>query len=465
MPNSTKDGLGCMSRLRRHWGWVVTFASYLIYFITIGVIYCFGIITVAVQNDLNSSVAATGWIPSIASGLSLISVAIVDSLVRRFSHRLVSIIGVVLCFIACLVTSFMPSVFPMYFTFGLAYGTGAGICTFSGMLLVVEHFPSEHRSRATSLAVAGTTTGMLVLNPVVYGLLSALGWRSTLRILGAVVLGLGITMSAFLTPVSKMQKKGHVSDDAIHENSISPLKKTENEGKITAPNTLRPSRQTGRYEVYKFPEWWILLLATISSQMSISIFFFYWAKLVLSLGFKESTAAVAMTIMAASELAGKLTIAVIADHLPFPKLYLHYVPIVVGVCIMLSIKHITTLPLIFVISSITGFFVASPLNTLPYVITSEVFPNRGSVPMTSMVVAVGLGLTLGAVYGYSLDFTGSFSGALNGCIAAYAFSAVLLLSVVLYQKYLAEERYVMWNTVRHRHGVKQACKDNDLAEL
>ena len=42
------------------WGWVVVGASFWIYFITFGILYCYGLLYIALQEEFQSANAETG---------------------------------------------------------------------------------------------------------------------------------------------------------------------------------------------------------------------------------------------------------------------------------------------------------------------------------------------------------------------------------------------------------------------
>ncbi|XP_030855973.1 monocarboxylate transporter 13-like [Strongylocentrotus purpuratus] len=460
-----EHGPRCFSFRRRRWGWIVTIATFLIQLLGVGLLYSFGVVTIAMQEEFEVGVTTAVWIPTIATGLNLIGGVLTAEIVKKTSHRLVAVLGISFCFCACLITSFMPRFFPIIFTFGITYGIGLALSTITGMITIVEWFPKTSCARALAFAVAGTSTGMLVLNPVMYKLVSGVGWRNALRIMGSVLLLVGYAASAtFSKPVRKSGTPTSADDkpsgmDSI-ETTVSFLGTAE--GAIESPicdGTTKSSslsdvadRSRNSYDLLLFPEFWMMFFGMIISAMSTTLFFFYWVKLILTLGFRESTAALAMTALGASDLVGKLLVSGFADYLPFPKLFLFHIASVSGIGLMFAVLNIKTVVAVFITSVAIGVFVLSLINSSPYIVSAQVFPGRGATPMTTSLIAPGIGTILGTVYGTSVDQTGSFDGTLYGCMGAYALAILLFSSVPLYQKLFASERYVMWDDVYRYRG-------------
>ncbi|XP_041457726.1 MFS transporter fsa7-like isoform X2 [Lytechinus variegatus] len=412
-----------------------------------------------------------GWVPTIATGLSLIGAVLADEIIKKTSHQLVAFMGVSLCFSACLVTSVMPIYPPMIFTFGILYGFGSAFSVTSGMVAIVDWFPKDSCSRATAVAVAGTSAGMLVFNPITYKLVSDVGWRNTLRISGFILLVVGYAASAtFSKPVKESLE---LKQPAENPETKASLLKTTN---ATCKNAISmgPKKSSNisyvnklsrnPYDLLLFPEFWMMFFGIVISAMSTSLFFFYWVKLLLTMGFDESIAAFATTAVGASDLAGKLIISLIADYIPFPRLFLFHIASLSGIGLMFTLMYIKSVVAVFITSIGIGMLVLSLINTSPYTSTFQVFPGRGAKPMTTSIIAVGIGIILGTVYGTSADLTGSFDGTLYSCIGAYCLAIILFSSVPLYQKNFAIERYVMWDYVYRYRWTQRAQKTNPNLE-
>lgn len=108
--------------------------------------------------DVASSAAWAGAIPiGLATGASVIVTPLVD----RFENRPVAIVGVFLCCISCILTSIITDFKLIYVTYSTLYGLGIGFCSLASMDLLLQYFPRKNCSRATLIALVGSSSGKL----------------------------------------------------------------------------------------------------------------------------------------------------------------------------------------------------------------------------------------------------------------------------------------------------------------
>lgn len=91
-----------------------------------------------------------------------------------------------------------PQLWQLYLTQGLLYGIGSSMYYFPIMSLTPAYF-DRNRGAAMGIVLAGSGIGGLVLSPVFHILLTRLGIRWALRILGMWNFVLGIPISSVLT--------------------------------------------------------------------------------------------------------------------------------------------------------------------------------------------------------------------------------------------------------------------------
>ncbi|XP_072164771.1 monocarboxylate transporter 9-like [Diadema setosum] len=192
MGSVAADKRGVCGCRRQLWGWVVTGASFLLFVLLYGPLYAYSVLFIAFQQEFGSSATVTGWVGSIPIGGSVLLAPVVNILAEHFSYRTLSLIGIVLSAVGLISSSFVRGIGPMFVTYSAIFGTGAGLVTVCALALILLHFPQENCMRATAIALCGTSTGMLAGAPLMSLIISTYGWRTLLRILGAVCLGVGI---------------------------------------------------------------------------------------------------------------------------------------------------------------------------------------------------------------------------------------------------------------------------------
>nr|XP_054774083.1 uncharacterized protein LOC129282183 [Lytechinus pictus] len=234
------------SKLPRSWGWVVTGAAFVMHFFVFGIMYCFSITFVTLQEEFSTSSTATSWAGSIPIGLGTSAGVIVTPLIKRFENRPVAIVGVLLTCTSSFVTSFITDFRLIYFTYSAVFGLGAGFCSLSSMDLLLQYFPRKHCSRATLISLVGSSTGMLALGPLTYTLIENWGWRNMFRFLGALMLliALPATMT-FSRPKPHKNKCSADKRDVNQEKKILECATEEKGITFDKSNNLSPDMVTG----------------------------------------------------------------------------------------------------------------------------------------------------------------------------------------------------------------------------
>ncbi|PIK32992.1 putative monocarboxylate transporter 2 isoform X2 [Apostichopus japonicus] len=134
-----------------------------------------------------------------------------------------------MCFFSTIVSSMMPTITPLFVTFSLLYGFGINFVLISSMNLILKYFPGVNCSRATSVALVGTTAGMLIMSPLIQMMIDSYGWRNMFRVMGAAILLLGVpSCSMYSQPPAKEPTPQVVGFDEGGRPMISAASEREN---------------------------------------------------------------------------------------------------------------------------------------------------------------------------------------------------------------------------------------------
>ena len=123
----------------------------------------------------------SAWIGSLAIALKLFPAPVVGRLSKKFSCRLVVIVGGLLYVVGLTTTSFVRDIKVMFFTFSVL--TGLGSCCRTSCYLIVAKYFNKRRSFATGSITMGPSLGMFIWGPVTQVLLDSIGWRNTFRVM------------------------------------------------------------------------------------------------------------------------------------------------------------------------------------------------------------------------------------------------------------------------------------------
>ncbi|KAF9286630.1 hypothetical protein BGZ68_002693 [Mortierella alpina] len=108
-------------------------------------------------------------------------------MVRRFGLRPVIAVGVLICGCGMILASFATALWQLYLTQGVLYGVGAGMALFTSVAVPVQWFDKK-RGLAAGITVAGAGLGGACLAPLNRLMISQLGHRWALRIMGISVI-------------------------------------------------------------------------------------------------------------------------------------------------------------------------------------------------------------------------------------------------------------------------------------
>ncbi|XP_041485974.1 uncharacterized protein LOC121432185 [Lytechinus variegatus] len=656
------------SKLTLNWGWVVTFASFLLHFFVFGIMTCFSITFVTLQEEFSTDSTATSWAGSIALGLATSAGVIVTPLINRFENRPVGVFGILLASISYFSTSFITDFRLIYFTYSASFGLGVGFCSLASMDLLLRYFPRKHCSRATLITLVGASSGMLALGPLTYTLIENWGWRNMFRFLGALMLiislpatmtfsrpkphqneriecvsgkrvpvknikkvSLGmifgnpedatqltedkvleqdrsnVCMTAFdnagfsmegvnqrrkssrykrlsgsqnsmdadtaevipakelrnnaLTPGNKdgcqvlrsksgpstdlpgegkvgfqrlgpscgvvhdlvldekkeqlnQQSKPQTSDlqkttvvqpevlsfDMIAEDTVASFKTIDmsssiphstitdsdikhvedvKEGKedtfphvVVQPRNSEVEKERGFFQRYRalfYPDLWLICICITGLPMMNTFYYVNMGDFLISRGFERHVIPWVVTTFGISELAGKILLAVVADRLPFPKIFIYNFACAVGMVVMGCLLVVRSVALLLCIAVAIGMIVMMVANALSYSICNQIFrPQDVLQTWTVVMVTQGFGYMLGALFGQSIDRTGSYNSAIFSSIGIYALCALVCTAVPLYQKFFAPERFVMFenqDACRRTRTMKKRYKPDDLVDV
>ena len=183
--------------------WRMAGTTFAIGFLVFGTIYSFGVLFAPLMRDLGSSRSETLALYAISSSVFYFFGPATGWVSDRFGPRIVSIVGALVMTAGLSATAFVDSIWMAYLTYGAGLGVGAA-CIYIPALAALGGWFRRWRTRALSIAAAGTGCGMLALPPFIATLIENIGWRSALLIVAALC-GFVLVIAAVLVeaaPVS-----------------------------------------------------------------------------------------------------------------------------------------------------------------------------------------------------------------------------------------------------------------------
>ncbi|XP_038056502.1 monocarboxylate transporter 14-like [Patiria miniata] len=452
------------------WRWVVTFATFGQFFFTLGPLFNFSILFVSLKEDFHSSSALTGWLGSLSIALTCLASPLCSLLTHKLSSQTVAILGVITFCAGLLTTSFVPvpTLGYAFFTFSILTGVGANLATNASLALLLDWFAKANFSRASALALMGSTAGMLAFSPLLTALITHYGWRNALRILSGGILVIGIADGLLLADPPSTEDYAWAPDESpgdekLELESMVPGKQVHDDGcieetdddaretddKITnneeANNSNQASLEVGdeRHFLGRLisaltnPEAWAWYCAVMFSYVGWTFFNINYASFMDGLGLDSNSIASVIVYFALGELGGKVLIAVIGDRLPFLYLYLLMASCLLGTVVLGFLTIAKTFAVMVLLAVVSGFL-RSGINATLFVSAAELFHEQYGTKgvMVISFVPNGVGSLISApLAGALYDATGDYVLSLLVIAAIFLCAAAACLFIPLRRRF------------------------------
>lgn len=179
--------------------WRMSGIAFVAGFIVFGVVYSFGVFLEPLMADLGTSRSATSALYAISSSAFYFLGPLTGSIGDRVGPRRVTAVGAVVMGVGLAATALVADLWTAYLTYGLGVGIGAA-CAYIPTFAILGAWFDRFRTRALSIAAAGTGCGMLVLPPLAAVLIERMGWRGAFVAMAALSAGLLGGCAAFVLP-------------------------------------------------------------------------------------------------------------------------------------------------------------------------------------------------------------------------------------------------------------------------
>ncbi|CDH48701.1 hypothetical protein RO3G_06313 [Lichtheimia corymbifera JMRC:FSU:9682] len=149
-----------------------------------------------------------GFTGPLASGVSFLMGPISVGFIQwAQSYRWPCIIATLICPISLILASFSTQFYHVMLSQAILFNIGSGFVYLIASVLPAQWF-SQKRALASSCAASGACIGPLVMAPIIQAMLdSSLGYRNTLRVLGAIIFVLLAISTVLIRPVSSDIKR------------------------------------------------------------------------------------------------------------------------------------------------------------------------------------------------------------------------------------------------------------------
>ena len=171
--------------------WAVVWACFTALAVIFGVAYSFAALFDPLQQQFAATRADVSWVFGVSGLIYFVLGAGAGLAADRFGPRMVTSAGMVCIAAGLLAASFAGSLTGVVMAYGVGVGVGIGL-VYTPSIACVQPWFTHRRGMAAGLASAGIGAGTLAVPLLVAALIGPLDWRTTLRVLAAGVLLLGL---------------------------------------------------------------------------------------------------------------------------------------------------------------------------------------------------------------------------------------------------------------------------------
>ncbi len=405
---------------RIYYGWYILAVTFFMLFFGYTIRQAFGLFFKPILEEFHMSRATLSLPISLSLILYGASQPIGGLLIRRYGARAIITIGTAMTGIAIFGMSQISSIWGIYFFFGILLGAAGVGNSFTGVTPLLSSWFQDRRGLALSIVSSGSSSGQLIVVPLLAFLLAALGWRSTF-------MWLGIGLLAIIVPLCFFVIRNH-PENGEETSSAGARAKTL---VYIVPYDL-PWVQC----LHKAP--FILLLTSFfTCGFTVTVIGVHWIPFATDVGFSAGVAATAFAVGGALNTIGTLVVGPLSDRLgrkiPLSSVYLFRS---LGFILFIFFKNDFTVwatPMMIGLSGIATVPLTSAL-------TGDFFGARNVGVLFGLItLSHQLGAGLSAwLSGYIYDVTGSYNLAFG--LAAYLCIQAAVLVFFINEKETRQER-------------------------
>lgn len=413
------------------YGWVVLFATFLIYAIAEGISFAFGLLFVEFLYEFNGSKSATSWVGSLFVALPLISGPVCSTLVDKYGCQKMTILGSAICALGFALSAYAKNLGVLYLTFGLLGGLARGLCYIT-VVVTVTYWFEKRRSVALGISASGTGFGTIVFAPFTNYLLFEFGWRGTVLILGGClaqmcVCGALMTDPKWVVKEELQKKKEAKRKEKIIETKelqeLLPNKQNKEVNDEHLPNEnnpetsqqkwyhgiLRITRPLKRFALFLELHFLLLSTAVLLAGTWFLIPYFYLVDHMLENGYSDEESSLALSVIGFANIVGMVLLGWVGDRCNLSRIY-GISLILCGISIWGMIIFTNSFVLIIGCSASFGFFFSSCFALSPSLLAELVPIDKFTTAFGFLLLCEGVGhLTGPPLAGYISDISKSWT--------------------------------------------------------
>jgi sugar phosphate permease len=398
------------------YGWWIVAACFIVYMWGAGTFfYGFTAFFDHIRNDFQWGATVTSVAFALRSAESGLADILIGFLVDRFGPRLLMTVGIISMGAGFVCLGFIDSLWSFYASVALiAIGLSSTLGPV-GVTAVVNWFVRK-RGRAVGILMAGAGAGGIMV-PLISWSINTVDWRTTAIIMGVATWVLLIPLTRVVR--HKPEQYGYLPDGD---------QPGEEAPEIAAQQSEGTGHEFSVKEALRTRAFWFLSVAYATALAALMAVTLHIIPYLTSddIGLSEGTAALMVTLMTVSSIAGRLGFGWLGDY--FPKRYVIAVCFSIQAAAVLFFAYCGSLWMAILFVCIFGPAYGGSI-PLRAVIQADYFGRKAFGAIFGIVMAIGtlLGMASPVFAGAMVDATGSYRIAWMVLALVVAVSVPLIL--------------------------------------
>ncbi len=407
-------------RRRVFYGWWIVIAAALMQWYGAGVwFYGFSVVFKSIINDFGWARAVTAGAFSLARLEGGLEGPIVGWLIDRIGPRRMAVFGAIVAGVGYVLLARMDSLVALYVLFGvvIAFGYNAGF-SHAGTAAVANWF-SRKRGRALGLYTLGAGLGGATIVPLIGWLILEFDWRTTVALMG---IGMWLIVLPLALVLRHKPEQYGQYPDGVTPDGVAPEGAVA--GKITVVGDIDEGDFTWR-EALKTTTFWILLLGASARSIGMSSVVLHEVAYLTDIGISEVAAAVALGMMVAISIPGRLFFGWLGDRIDKRWVMMTtYLLQAVGVLVLANVQ---TIEQVYVFLVIFGIGYGGAIPTF-IAMRGEYFGRKAFATIQGIMrLFLMVPTVVGPIFaGYVYDSTGSYYSAFMLFALLYVLGAAVI---------------------------------------
>ncbi|XP_055691095.1 monocarboxylate transporter 12 [Lutzomyia longipalpis] len=391
------------------WGWMVVLGVALANIFNQSLISVFGLLFSQQLAELGQSTTGVALVMNVNSIVTNATGFIIGPAIRTFSARRVAIFGSLLTGTGLIMSSQSRTLWQILISYGGLVGLGLGLLNPSTFMAVNSYF-ARRRGQAVGLALAGTGIGQMVMPQIVNYLQEEYGYRGTVLIVGALAFH-GIVGACLFQPVEWHSYAPHKSQE--HEKLLASDPPAAHQ-KIpeTVAEKLRRMMDLNLLRDFSFLNIGLGVSLAYTASINFSMIFPYFLQ--FSAGLNGQDVALCMSVLAAMDLASRLTLPTLTDRFQISCRTIFLIGAILLIGIRATLAETSRKDSLLIISAVYGYIRAATVVNQNLCVSEHCSQEKLAGALGLVMIAKGISvITLGQLLGWLRDLTSSYRFSLH----------------------------------------------------